>query len=179
MFLKETLSLDVCCCSSFAFLPCLKKEDGFQRRNWGAQIELRAAKGPYAKLFLKEYNLDSENAVYLYTDVWKVFKQSQNNCLKYRNSIKICAIFFTGCCKGKQCAAVKFQCMVKAFLPFPRWVICKQKQMEKHWSTFGWKSTLLSFRLSVWLVVWGNFVVPHALGVVERGRRCFRAFLWS
>lgn len=69
MVLKGTLSLDVCFCSSFAFPPCLKKEDGFQRRNKGAQTELRAAKGIYVKVFLKVYNLDSENDVHLHTDV--------------------------------------------------------------------------------------------------------------
>lgn len=34
-------------------------------------------------------------------------------------SIRICVIFFTGCCKGKQCTVVKFQCMVKVFFPLP------------------------------------------------------------
>lgn len=45
---------------------------------------------------------------------------SQNNGFKYGVSVKIYVISFTGCCKGKQCAVVKFQCTVKIFFSLPR-----------------------------------------------------------
>lgn len=120
---KESLNLDMCFSSSFAFLPSLKKEDSFQRRNWGPQIELRDAKGLYVKLLLEECDLDSETAVHLSTDVWKVIIPSQNNGFQYGVSVNV--IFFADCCKGKQCAVVKFQCMVKAFFPLLRCLLGK------------------------------------------------------
>lgn len=67
--LKESLTVYVCFCSSFVFLPSLKKADGFQRRNGGPQIELRAAKGLYVKLLLEQCDLNGENAVHLSTEV--------------------------------------------------------------------------------------------------------------
>lgn len=153
VLLEESRSLDVCFCSSSDFLPCLNKEDGFQRRNWEPQIELRAEKGHYFKLLPEECDLDSGNTVHLSTDVWKVIILSQNNSFKYRFSVRMYVMFFTGCCKGKQCAVVKFLCMVKVFFPLLRCLLRKgdvQTETNGKALIHPWMNVhSLSFRLSV------------------------------